>query len=209
MSLGHRAAHGLVMRSFPILVYTGFALKYPEQWWARPLLQWESSLGLRGWLHRAAAIVLVVAVLGHLIHVLVSRRARRSITAMRPAREDWHELVARLRHYFGAGPAPRGTRVGYIEKAEYWAFLWGTVLMAVTGAALWFENLALRWLPFWVPEAATAIHFYEAILATLAILVWHLYWVVFDPQVYPMDTAWLTGRAPLPRARERGEVQEE
>jgi hypothetical protein len=38
------------------------------------------------------------------------------------------------------------------------------------------------------------VHLYEAILATLAIVVWHFYGVIFDPDVYPMDTAWLTGR---------------
>jgi hypothetical protein len=38
------------------------------------------------------------------------------------------------------------------------------------------------------------VHFYEAILATLAIVIWHFYMVIFDPDVYPMDLAWLTGR---------------
>jgi hypothetical protein len=31
------------------------------------------------------------------------------------------------------------------------------------------------------------------VLATLAIVVWHFYGVIFDPDVYPMDTAWYTG----------------
>jgi hypothetical protein len=47
-----------------------------------------------------------------------------------------------------------------------------------------------------VTDAATAIHYYEAILATLAILVWHGYMVMFDPEIYPMDTAWLNGKVP-------------
>ena len=75
--------------------------------------------------------------------------------------------------------------------------------MGVTGFLLWFENVTLQWLPSWVPEAATAIHFYEAILASLAILVWHFYWVIFDPDVYPMDASWWTGRAPASRELER------
>ena len=50
---------------------------------------------------------------------------------------------------------------------------------------------------------ATAIHFYEAVLATLAILVWHLYWVIFDPDVYPMDWSWWNGRPPARRVLER------
>jgi len=47
------------------------------------------------------------------------------------------------------------------------------------------------------------VHFYEAILATLAILVWHFYFVIFDPDVYPMDLSWWHGRSPASRALER------
>jgi hypothetical protein len=67
--------------------------------------------------------------------------------------------------------------------------------MAVSGLLLWFNDWTLRQFPKWVSDAATAVHWYEAILAALAILVWHWYMVIFDPDVYPMDRAWLTGRA--------------
>jgi len=68
-------------------------------------------------------------------------------------------------------------------------------VMAASGFTLWFNNLALRYFPKWVTDAATVLHYYEAILATLAILIWHFYTVIFDPDVYPMDRAWLTGNA--------------
>ena len=42
-------------------------------------------------------------------------------------------------------------------------------------------------------DVATTVHFYEALLATLAIVVWHFYSAIFDPDVYPMDTAWFSG----------------
>jgi hypothetical protein len=66
--------------------------------------------------------------------------------------------------------------------------------MALSGFLLWFDNWSLRNLPKWVTDAATALHWYEAILASLAIAIWHFYMVIFDPDVYPMDRAWLTGR---------------
>jgi cytochrome b subunit of formate dehydrogenase len=77
---------------------------------------------------------------------------------------------------------------------EYWAFMWGTVVMALSGFLLWFDNLTLRHFPKWVSDAATAVHWYEALLATFSILIWHFYLVIFDPMVYPMDTAWLDGK---------------
>ena len=73
--------------------------------------------------------------------------------------------------------------------------MWGTFLMADTGFMLWFEDLSLRYFPKWVSDVATAAHYYEAILATAAIAVWHFYLVIFDPDVYPMDKAWITGKA--------------
>jgi cytochrome b subunit of formate dehydrogenase len=96
---------------------------------------------------------------------------------------------------------PRFGVFSYAEKAEYWAYLWGTLLMAVTGFVLWFDDFSLRHFPKWVSDAATAMHYYEAILATGAIVIWHLYMVVFDPDVYPMERAWLTGRASAQHVR--------
>jgi cytochrome b subunit of formate dehydrogenase len=123
---------------------------------------------------------------------------------MAPRLSDLRELRERLAYYFGRRPQPPvSPSLGYVEKAEYLALIWGTLVMMATGYLLWFDNLTLRFLPKWVADAATAIHFYEAVLASLAILVWHLYWVIFDPVVYPMDMAWFTGRSTAARERER------
>jgi hypothetical protein len=68
--------------------------------------------------------------------------------------------------------------------------------MGITGVMLWANNFMLAYLPKWWLDLATVVHFYEAVLAALSILVWHFYSVIFDPEVYPMDLAWLTGRSP-------------
>ena len=207
MTLGFRIAHALTMVSFIVLVYTGFALKFPEGWWARPLLAWEEQVALRGWLHRGAAIVMVAAFLGHFLHLALSRGARACIRGMWPNRHDLRELRERLAWYFGKrAEMPRSPSLSYVEKAEYLALMWGTGVMALTGFLLWFENFTLRWMPKWVIDISTVVHFYEAVLATLAILVWHFYFVIFDPLVYPMDTAWLTGREVPGRTLERTEA---
>jgi cytochrome b subunit of formate dehydrogenase len=201
---GFRIAHVLMMVSFATLVYTGFALTYPESWWARPLLRWEEGFGLRGWLHRAAAILMLVSLAVHVVHLAIDRRARACIARMRPTLHDVREFKERMLYYLGRRDRPpEAEELGYPEKMEYIALMWGCVVMAVTGFMLWFENPMLRWFPKWVGDVATAIHFYEAVLASLAIVVWHFYFVIFDPVVYPMDTAWLTGRAPLGRVLER------
>jgi cytochrome b subunit of formate dehydrogenase len=204
MSLVFRWTHGALALSFVVLAYSGFALAYPEAFWARPLLHWEAQMGLRGLLHRSAAVVMLGTAAAHLVHLAVSREARTCIARMRPRRADWVELRARLRYLAGREPSPPGSpRVGYVEKLEYLAVAWGTTVMALSGFVLWFEDRALAWGPKWVTDLATVVHLYEAILAVLAILVWHFDSVIFDPVVYPMDPAWLTGRSSPGRAAER------
>jgi hypothetical protein len=74
--------------------------------------------------------------------------------------------------------------------------------MALTGIMLWAKIFVANLLPRWWLDAATAVHLYEAVLATLAILVWHLYQVFFDPHVFPMNWAWWDGRMDTDRFRE-------
>lgn len=196
MNFNFRMAHWLTVVSFPVLVITGFALKYPEAWWARPMLHWERHFAFRGTVHRAAAVVLLISLGYHLVHLILVRRDRVILRRLMPGLGDMRNMGDMLLYNLGlAKSAPAFGAFSYAEKMEYWAFLWGTVVMAASGFILWFNNFALRYFPKWVSDAATALHFYEAVLATFSILIWHMYMVVFDPDVYPMDRAWISGKA--------------
>jgi cytochrome b subunit of formate dehydrogenase len=209
MSRSLRWQHGLIMISFPLLAYTGFALTYPESWWAAPLLHWESSLGLRGYLHRLAAIILLGALVWHLLELGFSAERRKRLRNQMLCLQDLRDLWQMVRYNLGlASEPPRFGEFNYAEKFEYWAFMWGMVLMTLTGLLLWFENWSLQYLPKMATDIATTIHFYEAVLATLAIVFWHFYWVIFDPHVYPMDASWWHGRPPPARVQERLAEQE-
>jgi formate dehydrogenase gamma subunit len=195
MNLWFRIAHWGVMLSFPALVFTGFALKYPESWWAQAFGLWRRDDALRGELHRAAAVVLLVSTIYHFIHLAVNARDRAFLRAMLPKRRDATDLMDVILFNLGRRKEPpQFAKFNYAEKVEYWAFLWGTAVMAVSGFLLWFNNFTLRHLPKWMTDAATAVHWYEALLATFSILLWHFYMVIFDPLVYPMDLAWLNGK---------------
>jgi hypothetical protein len=93
-----------------------------------------------------------------------------------------------------------------VEKIEYWAVVWGTAVMILIGLLLWAHDWTLAWLPKSTIDFATTVHWYEAVLATLAVLIWHLYSVVFDPDVYPMESAWLTGRSVRQREEETADA---
>jgi cytochrome b subunit of formate dehydrogenase len=77
---------------------------------------------------------------------------------------------------------------------EYWAVIWGTIIMGVSGLMIWFKIDVTHWLPRWAVDVALTIHYYEAVLACLAIVVWHFYHVIFDPDVYPANLACWDGK---------------
>ncbi|KAA6456260.1 cytochrome B [Acidobacteria bacterium AB60] len=207
MTTNQRWQHLILLSSFMVLVITGFALKYPESWFARVLGMSEL---LRSIVHRMAGVALIAAGIYHLFYVAAAREGRRLLRDIAPGPRDGLDAIHAMLYYLGLrGEKPRFGRFNYAEKAEYWALVWGTALMGLTGVMLWAKvwvgNLLARW---WV-DVATAIHFYEAILATLAILVWHFYQVFFDPDVYPMNSAWWDGKMPLEHYREEHELDAE
>jgi cytochrome b subunit of formate dehydrogenase len=194
MLVFERVQHGVLAISFVVLAYSGFALKYSDQWWARPLLLVEGTHSVRSLVHRTAAVVFIAVAITHLIALISSRKLRRHWKEMWPRANDVREALANFAYNLGLGSQPPGrSSHSYIEKAEYWALVWGTVVMVTTGLLLWANNLALKWFPkIWL-DVATSVHFYEAILAAAAVLIWHFYSVIFDPDVYPLDTSFWTG----------------
>jgi len=70
---------------------------------------------------------------------------------------------------------PQQGRYTFDEKLEYWAFVWGTVIMGFTGFMLWNPIATTRFLPGDFIPAAKAAHGMEALLAVLAIIIWHFY----------------------------------
>jgi cytochrome b subunit of formate dehydrogenase len=190
-----RYQHMILLFSFFTLVLTGFALKYPDSWFASMLLMHER---LRGIIHRAAGVALIGVSLFHVGYLIFHRGGRKMISDMVPTPRDAWDVVGTLRYYLGLShEKPQPGRFHYGEKFEYLALVWGTILMALTGIALWAKVWVSHLAPRWIIDIATAVHFYEAILATLAILVWHFYQVFLDPDVYPMNWSWYDGRMSL------------
>ncbi len=195
MPLRFRLQHATLLTSFIVLVLTGFALKFPDSWFASMLSLGESRRHL---LHRIAAVVLMGVSTYHSFDIAFSKAGRKLVVDLFPTIDDARGAWQNICYYLGlASRKPEFARFNYAEKAEYWALVWGMIVMAVTGIMLWAKVLVGNHLPRWWLDVATAIHFYEAVLATLAIIVWHFYQVFFDPDVYPMNWAWWDGKMTL------------
>ena len=192
MDACQRIQHLLLLSSFFLLVWTGFALKYPDAWFARLLLSEDT---VRRYTHRVAGAVMLAVGFYHLFYIAFSAKGRQLVRDLWPTLKDLTDLADTLAYLMGRTPKrPQIGRFGYGEKAEYWAVVWGTIIMGATGLMIWFKMDVTRFVPRWAVDVATTIHYYEAILATLAICVWHLYHVVFDPDVYPLSLAWFDGK---------------
>jgi cytochrome b subunit of formate dehydrogenase len=196
MTVHERLQHAVLVISFTALVVTGFMLRYPEAWWVVGIRNLSvSAFEWRSLIHRIAGVIMLASGVWHFWYLAFTARGRRLFLDLLPRKRDLTDPFAVLKYNVGLAPAkPAFGRFSYIEKAEYWAMMWGTILMGITGAILWFDNLSMGLVTKLGFDISRTIHFYEAILATLAIVVWHFYFVIFNPDVYPMNLSWLTGR---------------
>jgi formate dehydrogenase gamma subunit len=189
--------HTLLMVSFIVLVVSGFALRFSESWISTWFFGWEGGFELRGTVHRFAAVVFMFTVVWHILFIFLSHRGRMYFKDMMPNKEDILQFWQKIMYNLGRRPdPPQFGRFSYVEKAEYWALIWGTAVMVVTGLMLWFDNWFIQLIPKGALDIALVVHYWEAWLATLAILVWHMYSTVFSPHVYPMNPSWITGTMP-------------
>jgi predicted CXXCH cytochrome family protein len=191
-----RLQHAGLFTSFILLAVTGFMLQFPDAWWVYAVRkQFAGFFELRGILHRIAAVVMLSISAWHFATLVFTRHGRKFFVDILPRWKDVRDMWVNAMYLAGLSQRKlRFDRFGYIEKLEYWALVWGLAVMVVTGIFMWFNNFFIGLFTKLGWDISRTIHFYEALLATLAILVWHLYYVIFNPSIYPMNTAWITGK---------------
>ncbi len=195
MTLSERIQHGSLALSFITLVITGFMLRYPDAFWVFTIRSISPTVfEIRSYLHRTAAVIMICSSVYHLYYIFFTQRGKQLVTDLLPKIQDLRDAIGVAKYNLGISYIkPKLDRFSYIEKAEYWALVWGTIVMSATGFILWFDNtfLGLMGKLWW--DVSRTIHFYEAWLAALAIIVWHFYFIIFNPDVYPMNLAWFKG----------------
>jgi cytochrome b subunit of formate dehydrogenase len=123
-----------------------------------------------------------------------TKRGRQNVRDLSPGFSDLRDLYQTVLLFLGfSRNRPSFGRYGFAEKFEFWALVWGTVVMTLTGLLLAYVGWTLGHAPKWIVDASELIHKWEAILAVGAIGIWHIYHVVWKPGVYPGNRAWLTG----------------
>jgi formate dehydrogenase subunit gamma len=202
-TLSQRVEHSVVLVSVTMLCVTGLPQRFVDAAWAQRMISLMGGLDWIRWMHHVFGVMLlseglyhVIASLGELIF------SRSKATAMFPRTRDFRDAIHQVAYLMGMrGEEPQFGRYDFRHKIEYWSLVWGMLLMGVTGLILLFPMNATRIAPGSIVTAARVAHSYEALLAFLAIVLWHFYNAHFAAESFPIDTSIFTGKISLARMR--------
>ncbi len=173
-----RSEHIILLVSFTVLAVTGLPQMYSQQPWATVMILGMGGIETVRIIHRVAAVALILGTIYHFVALAYRIYVKRVALTMLPGLQDVKDGLQALGHNLGiVKSAPRMGRYNFGEKIEYWAVIWGTVVMVITGFMLWNPIATTSVLPGEFIPAAKAAHGGEALLAVLSILTWHFYHV--------------------------------
>jgi formate dehydrogenase subunit gamma len=190
LNFNERVQHMIFLICFIILALTGFMVKIPEEIVGKFGEAKTVVFYYRGILHRIAGVTMILVSLYHVFYLLLKPAGRRWLVDMLPKVKDLQDMLGTMLYYVRLREKPpEYDRFYYKQKLEYGALIAGATLMSLTGLLLWTEQM---W-PKFVLDIAAIVHSMEAILACLAIMVWHMYEVHLKPRKFPIDNLWITG----------------
>lgn len=177
-TLSDRIEHWVQVFAFTGLAITGLIQLGSDKWVPQAVITVFGGINTTRVIHRSLGIVVLIATAYHLgtagYRFLVTRTGKHMIPGLGDARAAWHAIAYNLGI---RDEPPYEGRFTFAEKMEYWSIIWGTMLMAATGLMMWNPVATTSILPGEFIPAAKAAHGGEAILAVLAIIVWHAYFV--------------------------------
>ena len=177
-NIARRLEHILLILSFSTLAVTGLVQKYALNTISISIISFLGGIEMVRIIHRVAAVIFFLEGIYHFILMAYLVYVKRKEASMMPGIKDIIDALQSFLHNFSLRKEPpKMPRYNYTEKMEYLAMLWGYFLMGLTGFMLWNPILTTRLFPGEIIPAAKVAHGLEAVLAVLAIILWHFYHV--------------------------------
>lgn len=196
-TVNQRLQHIFMFVPFIILVLTGFPIKFPDSTFWEVVLAGVGGIESARLIHRIAAAVMILDFAFHVVYITVNmirQRVPLSKVVLMWNAQDLKDIAKNIKYFtFFSNERPRFPKFSYLEKFDYWAVFWGMFIMAGSGLVLWFPVQATKILPGVFIQIAYVAHSDEALLAFLAIVIWHFYNVHFNPRIWPANKVWYKG----------------
>jgi cytochrome b subunit of formate dehydrogenase len=193
-SLNQRIQHILLFSLLILLAVTGLALMYHDTWFGSIIIKLEGGVEARGYIHRVAAIALLILSMYHVCYVIFKKEGHQEMMLMKVTRKDFKDFFSQLSFNLRISEkAPLYDKYGYKEKFQYWGVVLGIILMTISGFILWFENQSLSLFPKWIMDLTFIIHGYQGLLLFLILFVWHIFNVHFSQTAFRINKIWMTG----------------
>ncbi len=198
----NRVNHGVMIISFFGLTLTGMPLLFSDHSWAGTLTAMLGGVRSAGIIHRICAVMLMGNFAVHFAGIIHHfKKSKLSFFkfffgphSLVPCVKDIKDCMGMFRWFFTGKNMPRFDHWTYWEKFDYWAEIFGTFIIGVTGMMLWFPSFFSNFLPGWSFNIATLVHGYEALLAVVFIFTVHFFNAHLRPEKFPVDDVIFTGQ---------------
>ncbi len=207
-NLDQRIEHALLMGSFTVLSVTGLAQRFYPAGWAEWFILNMGGIESSRLIHRAFGLIFILSGIYHFSYLGYRLFIRHARPTMMPTLKDARDVTDVLKYTFGfTDRPPQFGHFDYRQKFEYWGLMFGSVVIVTTGFVLAYPIAVTRFLPGEIVAAAKEFHGYEATLAVLTIVLWHLYDVILKPAIFPADTSIFTGKISRKRMLEEHSLE--
>ncbi len=187
-TLNQRIEHIIFFSTFILLAYTGFPLKFPDEWWARWMISSVGGFDNRTLIHHYSGLLMIGVSIYHVVYHAILEKPRFDILFNLKDIKDFSQQVKYSLRL--SSEPPKFGRYTWKQKFEYFGAGFGAVVMGFTGILMWNPFEAMKYFPIGFIQIANLFHTWEAVLASLAVFIGHFYDEHFDKF---LNMSWITG----------------
>lgn len=203
-TLNQRIQHIIFFTTFILLAYTGFPLKFPDEWWSRWMIASVGGFDNRTLIHHASGLIMIGVSIYHVVfHLLLEKPRYDVLFNLKDISDFKQQMLYSLKI---SDEHPRFGRYTWKQKFEYFGGGFGAVVMGFSGMLMMNPLESMKYLPLGLVQISGLLHTWEAVLASIAIFIGHFYDEHFAK--FP-NWSWLTGNIPEEEMKEEHSLEYE